>query len=95
MERFFVSHFEFLSMLFGNLKQQFTKKFMLARDETLKEVEPAQSKKDQNDRSARLLQRMAMEVAADDDQPFPAPYPKKRDWWANRNKWSQGRVIVQ
>jgi len=34
----------------------------------------------------RLLQEMAMEVAADDDQPFPAPYPKKKDWWANKQK---------
>jgi len=68
---------------------EFTKKFMLARDEKSvkpvgwrdtkaererweKEAERARSKKN------RLLQNMAMEVAADDDQPFPAPYPKKR-----------------
>jgi hypothetical protein len=34
----------------------------------------------------RLLQEMAMEVAADDDQPFPAPYPNAKDWWAKRQK---------
>ncbi len=33
----------------------------------------------------RLLQEMAMEVAADDDQPFPAPHPKKKDWWAKKH----------
>ena len=41
------------------------------------EAEQERSKKD------RLLQEMAMEVAADDDQSFPAPaYPEKKDWWA-------------
>ena len=25
---------------------------------------------------------MAMEVAADDDQPFPAPY-REKDWWGH------------
>lgn len=34
----------------------------------------------------RLLQEMVMEVAADDDQPFPAPYPKKKDWWAKKQE---------
>ena len=37
-------------------------------------------------RKGRLLQEMAMEVAADDDQPFPAPYPKTNDWWAGSKK---------
>ena len=37
-------------------------------------------------RKGRLLQEMAMEVAADDDQPFPAPYPKTKDWWAGSKK---------
>ena len=42
------------------------------------EAEQERSKKD------RLLQEMAMEVAADDDQPFPAPYPKTTDWWGKK-----------
>jgi len=85
---------------------EFTKKLMVERDKTLvipdaggdtkeerqrreTEAEQARSKK------GRLLQKMAMEVAADDDQPFPAPYPKKRDWWAKRKKEKQGGVIMQ
>ena len=44
------------------------------------EAEQERSKKD------RLLQEMVMEVAADDDQPFPAPYPKTKDWWGNKQK---------
>ena len=42
------------------------------------EAEQERSKKD------RLLQEMAMEVAADDDQPFSAPYPKTTDWWGKK-----------
>lgn len=41
------------------------------RDE---EVEKERSRRE------RIIEEMAMEVAADDDQPFPAPY-RKRDWW--------------
>ena len=44
------------------------------------EAEYARSKK------ARLLQEMAMEVAADDEQPFPAPFPKMKDFWASKQK---------
>merc|ERR1719232_147027 len=69
---------------------EFTKKVMLARggmepaepakgpaskdeiERREKELERERSKKD------RLLQEMAMEVAADDDQPFPAPFPKAK-----------------
>jgi len=78
---------------------EFTKKFMLAKDSqtSLEPVRGHVSKAEmtrmaeeaQLERSAkkkRLLQEMAMEVAADDDQPFPAPYPKKKDWWANKQK---------
>ena len=32
-------------------------------------------------RRMRVLQEMALEVAADDDQPFPAPYLKPKGWW--------------
>ena len=41
------------------------------------------------------LQEMAMEVAADDDQPFPAPYPKKKDWWANKEKKKTGKSVAR
>lgn len=78
---------------------EFTKKFMLAKD-SLSSIQPVRgrvSKKELERRAAeieqersskkkRLLQEMAMEVAADDDQPFPAPYPKKKDWWAKKQK---------
>ena len=62
---------------------QFMKKFMVARDG----MEPAQGRAPskaqlkkmaddaKRERSGRL-QEMAMEVAADDDQPFPAPLLK-------------------
>ena len=33
---------------------------------------------------AQRLQEMAMEVAADDDQPFPAPHQEKKGWWASK-----------
>ena len=36
-------------------------------------------------RRGELLQEMAMEVAADDDQPFPAPLPHKKGWWAKKH----------
>mmetsp|Transcript_24106 Transcript_24106/g.52026 ORF Transcript_24106/g.52026 Transcript_24106/m.52026 type:complete len:468 (+) Transcript_24106:39-1442(+) len=74
---------------------EYMKKFMVARDVS---VEPARGRasraemerraeEEERERSSksRLLQEMAMEVAADDDQPFPAPYPKK-DWWAKKQK---------
>ncbi|EJK75966.1 hypothetical protein THAOC_02295 [Thalassiosira oceanica] len=37
-------------------------------------------------RKSRLLTEIAMEVGADDDQPFPSPYPSKNGWWARRAK---------
>lgn len=63
---------------------EFMKKFMVARDGV---IEPANSlaskaqlktmaEEAKRERTGRL-QEMAMEVAADDDQPFPAPYPQK------------------
>lgn len=33
-------------------------------------------------RRERIMEEMAMEVAADDDQPFPAPY-REKDWWGH------------
>ena len=30
------------------------------------------------------VKEVAMEVAADDDQPFPAPMPKSKNWWAKK-----------
>ena len=80
---------------------EFMKKFMTSRDANtnkstsmmqsylarksemkMREEEPEREKV----RKGRLLQEMAMEVAADDDQPFPAPYPKTKDWWAGSTK---------
>ncbi len=59
---------------------QFMKKFMVARDGIEPTASKAQLKKmadeAKRERTGRL-QEMAMEVAADDDQPFPAPYPQK------------------
>lgn len=72
------------------------KKFMLARGANpIESAAPGRASKAEmkrreeeleRERSSkrRLLQEMAMEVAADDDQPFPAPYPKTKDWWAKR-----------
>ena len=78
---------------------QFTKKVMLAKDDpssidpargrvSKKELErkAAEIEQERSSKKKRLLQDMAMEVAADDDQPFPAPYPKKKDWWARKQK---------
>lgn len=75
-----------------------TKKFMIARDHQ-KSVEPArghvskaelkrraEDAEQERSRKGQLLQEMAMEVAADDDQPFPAPLFKKKDWWAKKEK---------
>ena len=69
------------------------KKFMLAKD-AKKSIEPARGRlskaeiKRRADEAEReriskdiSLQEMAMEVAADDDQPFPAPYFKEKGWW--------------
>ncbi|KAL7445432.1 hypothetical protein ACHAXH_010046 [Discostella pseudostelligera] len=59
---------------------EFMKKFMVARDGIEPTASKAQLKKmadeAKRERTGRL-QEMAMEVAADDDQPFPAPYPQK------------------
>ena len=77
---------------------EFMKKFMTARDVDKSSTQPmltgraskSEIKKRQEEeeretvRKGRLLQEMAMEVAADDDQPFPAPYPKTKDWWATK-----------
>lgn len=80
---------------------EFMKKFMTSRDaNTNKSTSMMQSylsrksemKRREEEaerekvRKGRLLQEMAMEVAADDDQPFPAPYPKTKDWWAGSKK---------
>mmetsp|Transcript_25359 Transcript_25359/g.43287 ORF Transcript_25359/g.43287 Transcript_25359/m.43287 type:complete len:474 (-) Transcript_25359:118-1539(-) len=75
---------------------EFTKKLMLAKDHKTS-IEPARGRmtkaemkrreeeaEEERSREARLLQEMAMEVAADDDQPFPAPFPKKKGWWAKK-----------
>lgn len=75
------------------------KKFMLARDHHTS-IEPSRgwgSSKAANQRRDeeaanekarrdRRLQEMAMEVAADDDQPFPAPYPERNGWWAQKKE---------
>jgi hypothetical protein len=60
------------------------KKFMVARDGGIEAAKGLASKAQlktmaeeaKRERTGRL-QEMAMEVAADDDQPFPAPYPQK------------------
>ena len=77
---------------------EFMKKFMLARD-IQTSIEPArgwgtskttaikmraEEAANEKARRDRRLQEMAMEVAADDDQPFPAPYPEKKGWWAQK-----------
>ncbi|KAL7441818.1 hypothetical protein ACHAXM_010128 [Skeletonema potamos] len=77
---------------------EFMKKFMLARDHKTS-IEPARGwgtskaamrkraeEEAANEKASRdrRLQEMAMEVAADDDQPFPAPYPEKSGWWAQK-----------
>ena len=69
---------------------------MLAKDAT--SIEPApgrvtraeQKRRDdeaekERSRKGRVLEGMAMEVAADDDQPFPAPY-RKTNWWGSAMK---------
>ncbi|KAL9181275.1 hypothetical protein ACHAXT_010080 [Thalassiosira profunda] len=70
-----------------------TKKFFLAKGGKAS-VEPARgrvsraelARREEKARSKKqaLLQEMAMEVAADDDQPFPAPLPKSKYWWAKK-----------
>ncbi|KAL3817753.1 hypothetical protein ACHAXA_010973 [Cyclostephanos tholiformis] len=78
---------------------EFMKKFMLSRGVEAIEPSPARGRalkaelkmrEEEAERErlskGRLLQEMAMEVAADDDQPFPAPYPKSKDWWAKKQK---------
>lgn len=77
---------------------EFMKKFMLARDNQTS-IEPsrgwgaskttaikmrAEEAANEKARKNRRLQEMAMEVAADDDQPFPAPYPERKGWWAQK-----------
>lgn len=67
---------------------EYMKKFMVARDHAL----PVDASSEEVDRRAelnrsnkiRLLQEIEMEVAAGDDQPFPAPYPEKKGWWAKK-----------
>mmetsp|Transcript_16942 Transcript_16942/g.35564 ORF Transcript_16942/g.35564 Transcript_16942/m.35564 type:complete len:491 (-) Transcript_16942:1841-3313(-) len=75
---------------------EFMKKFMLARDAKTSllpargRVSKAEMKRREYEaaieksRKERLLQEMALEVAADDDQPFPAPYFKHKGWWAEK-----------
>ncbi|KAL7522239.1 hypothetical protein ACHAWX_006939 [Stephanocyclus meneghinianus] len=72
---------------------EFTKKIMLAKDSKTS-IEPARrvSKEElkrlreeaeqERIRRERIMEEMAMEVAADDDQPFPAPY-REKDWWGH------------
>ena len=76
---------------------EFMKKFMLARD-IQTSIEPsrgwgtskatmklrAEEAEVEKSRRDRRLQEMAMEVAADDEQPFPAPHPEKTGWWAQK-----------
>jgi hypothetical protein len=75
------------------------KKFMTSRGASTMDPKPARGRAFQaelkmreeeaeRERSSkrRLLQEMAMEVAADDDQPFPAPYPNTKDWWGKKHK---------
>ncbi len=76
---------------------EFMKKFMLARD-IQSSIEPsrgwgtskatmklrAEEAEVEKSRRDRRLQEMAMEVAADDEQPFPAPHPEKTGWWAQK-----------
>jgi len=58
---------------------------MLSRDQ--RSAIAAGPKSEQGDSSkSRLLTEIAMEVGADDDQPFPSPYPSKKGWWARRAK---------
>ena len=69
---------------------QFTKKMMLSKDTNTITPSRRLSKREvkkldeeaekERSRRERKIQEMAMEVAADDDQPFPAPY-RKKDWW--------------
>ena len=77
------------------------KKFMMARGNEISVVEPArgrvskaeiQRREDEKSKRERLLQEMAMEVAADDDQPFPAPYPKKKGFWATSNNKKKKKI---
>lgn len=77
---------------------EFMKKFMLARDDQIS-IEPARrrvSKAEmkeleeeaaaEKERQDRMGLEISMEVAADDDQPFPAPYPRKKDFWTKKKK---------
>ncbi|KAL7545052.1 hypothetical protein ACHAWF_012365 [Thalassiosira exigua] len=74
---------------------EFTKKAMLTRN--MESIEPARGrpskaeierrekeKEWERSKKDRLLKEVAMEVAADDDQPFPAPMPKSKNWWAKK-----------
>lgn len=71
---------------------EFTKKVMLSKDhktsiEPSRRISKAELKRrdeeaeQERSRRERIMGEMAMEVAADDDQPFPAPYKKDKDWW--------------
>ena len=76
---------------------EYMKKFMLARDQHTS-IEPARgwgsstatiqmrAEEAENEKASRnrRLKEMAMEVAADDDQPFPAPHSEKSGWWAQK-----------
>lgn len=74
---------------------EFMKKLVLSRDQT--PIEPSrfwvskaeiqrraeEAEREKKASRDRRLKEMVMEVAADDEQPFPAPYPKKKGWWAS------------
>lgn len=75
---------------------EFMKKAMLAKEEvrveapsmSAKKLKEAQIKAEEREREARMrgIEEVAMEVAADDDQPFPAPHLGKKKWGADRLK---------
>lgn len=75
---------------------EFMKKAMLTRGEggpearsmSDKKLKEAQIKAEERERESRErgMAEVAMEVAADDDQPFPAPHLGKKKWGADRLK---------
>jgi len=64
-------------MLSRDTKTSISPARRLSKSELRKRDEEAEKERS---RRERIIEEMAMEVAADDDQPFPAPY-RKRDWW--------------
>lgn len=64
-------------MLAKDAKESISPKVRLSKAEMIKRDEEAEKERS---RRERIIEEMAMEVSADDDQPFPAPY-RKKDWW--------------